>query len=430
MSEFDTEWRSYIRLSTFKKKYNLTLREADIAYKSLYEARDIPVFKWLRENSGEWTNDGDRMIAILALNKWGIKQTSDGKAIGDSTTNRELAQVMIDNIAKPPVSYITSCKDIATDEYFKWLMANPTKWTDDDRNTVVYNMGANLGLNEKLNEIVAKTGLYTNEILYMILQNCVCDTGGGSNCGCTKGLNKYFIDKAEYDKKLLDNSIALTNDQVALNKYNSDVAVWQGNRDAHKAIHTNHRHKTGCGGSFAGPPPCPEGYESEGKIGCILGNTIERQICKYTQGTIDIKMAEWDRNNKKPQPLPSTARQVDMPKSNIVCCGIDFNNINADTVNISDIKQKCSLEVTENNVVVKDASASGVGDIGGDLDTENTPTSQNYQEEDKVEEDKVEEETGSDNTWLYILIAVIVLIVCSSLSVSSSLIGGVALNMR
>jgi hypothetical protein len=420
MSGLDSEWRDYIRKATFKTKYNLTLRDTDIAYKTLYAAKDVPVFKWLRENPGEWTNDGDRMIAILVLNKFGIKQ------IQDSTTNKELAQMMMDGIGKPPASYITSCREIATDDYFQWLMKNPTKWTQGDTDTVLYNMGKNLGLGEKFNEIVAKTGVPTdkyNEILHIILQNCVCDANSGTNCGCVKGQNKYFIDKLEYDKKLLDNSIALTNDHVALNKYNSDVATWQGNRDTYKAELLNHRYTTHCGGVFAGPPPCDNGYEGDGEQVCMTVGQRE-QKCKYSQATIDIKMAEWDRNNKKPQPIPSTARQVDMPTSNMVCCGIDFNNINADTVDISKIRQECSLTVTENNEIVKDASGGGVGDISGNIGAE-LPTSQNFQDE----ADSEDEEDG-DKTWLYILIAVIVLLVCVSSSISSSLmIGGVALTM-
>jgi hypothetical protein len=417
MSGLDSEWRGYIRKATFKTKYNLTLRDTDLAYKTLYAAKDVPVFKWLRENPGEWTNDGDRMIAILALNKFGIKQ------IQDSTTNKELARMMMDGIGKPPASYITSCREIATDDYFQWLMMNPTKWTDGDRNTVLYNFGANLGLGEKYNEIVAKTGLSSNEIMYMMLQNCVCDANSGSNCGCVKGLNKYFIDKAEYDKKLSDNNLALTNDEVALNKYNSDVAAWQGNRDTYKAEQIKHRHRTHCGAPFTGPPQCPEGYEPDANIGCNPPfNTEQSHECKYRQATIDIKMAEWDRNNKKPQPIPSTARQVDMPTSNMVCCGIDFNNINADTVDISKIKQECSLTVSENNVVVTDAK--GAGDIGGNVGADKLPTSQNFQDDDN------EDEEDGDKTWLYILIVVIVLLVCVSSSISSSLmIGGVALTM-
>jgi len=417
MSGLDSEWRGYIRKATFKTKYNLTLRDADLAYKTLYAAKDVPVFKWLRENPGEWTNDGDRMIAILVLNKFGIKQ------IQDSTTNKELAQMMMDGIGKPPASYITSCREIATDDYFQWLMKNPTKWTEGDRNTVLYNMGANLGLGDKWNEIQAKTGKDSNEIMHLILQNCVCDASSGSNCGCIKGQNKYFIDKLEYDKKLLDNSIALTNDQVALNKYNSDVAVWQGNRDTYKAEQIKHRHMTHCGAPLTGPPQCPDGYEPDANIGCNPPfNTVQSHECKYRQATIDIKMAEWDRNNKKPQPIPSTARQVDMPTSKMVCCGIDFNNINADTVDISKIRQECNLTVTENNEIVKDASGGGVGDIGGNVGAE-LPTSQNFQDDEEAEE-------GGDKTWLYILIAVIVLLVCVSSSISSSLmIGGVALTM-
>lgn len=433
MSDLPDDFKEAQRYSNYFRVKRMRLSAADLEHKTFYDARNVPVIKWLRENPDRWKEDGDRDVAILILDYWGFRTTTNNKNIHrDSTTNKELAQTMIDNIQKPPGSYVKSCKDLATDDYWKWIMSNPNQWTGNDRNHVIWHINERFGLRTKYADLVRRLGNPENEWLYMMLQDCMCDAKvGPGNCSCTKGMNRYLIEKLEYDKKIAENLAISTNIEAAKNNYNNvTLPDWNSRRADKLSKLTNELWKhTRCGTSTckcSGGTGCQtEGkyYENKAQMhgwykaqseNC---NTVfnKRPFCKRTQAQIDADIAEWETANPKPNPPSTVLKQVDIPTSNIVCCGINFSDMTADEIEITDVQQNCSLEVNENDVTVLEGE--GIGAIGG-----NAAPSSSARDPKALDDD--DDDDDEDNTTMYIIIAVIIILLCCSCSSALSSILG------
>ena len=190
----------------------------------------------------------------------------------------------------------------------------------------------------------------------------LCSSGQQSD------LNLRTMCKCLSDSELLKNAVneyhntIETNNQLTANyteqeqKYISDKSEWDNRHNNNQDSVNNQRTWSGCAAANSCDMAkgwCNGDWTAEGSTescqicwGPICANTGCKAQCKLSDDKRRAVDQDWVNQNRPPNPPPKPDfKNPDPPNVNIQCCSQLFQNINAGSIQFSNISQNCTQEI-------------------------------------------------------------------------------------
>ena len=184
-----------------------------------------------------------------------------------------------------------------------------------------------------------------------LVSACACESAASN---LASAVNQYQ-QAIQYNES--ENSL-YTNEE---NTYTANLQNWQKSHDAFQSNLQGKRQNGNCiAAGFCPNSNCASGWQNDGSVsgtqsncqicaGKLCGNTGCQVQCKLSDDSVNSEMNQWLSQNPAPKiPSKPVLNNPNPPSANIQCCNIGISNVSGNNVNISNIQQQCSQNISKN----------------------------------------------------------------------------------